>query len=77
MGKKLGIINSWNHSRSVGTIICRDTTPPERYFLFASRIISGEEPRLNSLVLFDPDPRPPLPGKIPAALRVEVIESQS
>ena len=71
--KKLGLINSWNNARSVGTVICRDTNPVERYFLFASRVISGPEPQMNSLVMFDVDLRPPLPGKLPVAIRVEVL----
>jgi hypothetical protein len=72
--KRLGIINSWNYSRSVGTIICREVNPVERYFLFASRVVSGPEPKLNSVVLFNSDPRPALPGKLPVAIQVEVLE---
>ncbi len=71
--KKLGIINSWNYSKAVGTIIVRDVNPPERFFLFASRVISGPEPSLNACVLFDSDPRPVTPGKLPVALNVEVL----
>jgi hypothetical protein len=71
--KKLGLINSWNNARDVGTIICRDANPVERYFLFASRIVAGPEPHLNALVMFDPDPRPVLPGKLPVAIHVEVL----
>jgi hypothetical protein len=75
MSKKLGVVNSWNQSKYVGTIICRDTNPVERYFLFASRVVSGPEPCMNSYVRFEVDPRPPLPGKLPAALRVEVLDN--
>jgi hypothetical protein len=71
--KKLGLVNSWNPHKFVGTIICRDTNPIERYFLFGSRVISGPEPYMNALVMFDVDPRPPLPGKLPVAVRVEVL----
>lgn len=71
--KKQGLISSWNKEKFVGTIICRDVNPVERYFLFGSRVISGPEPQINSLVMFDPDPRPPLPGKLPVAIHVEVL----
>jgi hypothetical protein len=72
--KKLGVVTSWNPTKCVGIIICRDTNPVERYFLFASRVVSGPEPFMNAVVLFDVDPRPPLPNKLPVALRVEVLE---
>jgi hypothetical protein len=71
--KKLGIINSWNSTKYVGTIICRETNPVERYFLFASRVISGPEPSMNALVMFDVDSRPPQPGRLPVAVHVEVL----
>jgi hypothetical protein len=71
--KKLGVVNSWNFSKAVGTVLVTDTNPPQRYFLFASRVISGPEPSLNCLVLFEPDMRPVPPGKLPVALRVEVL----
>ena len=67
--KRLGIVNSWNPTK----FVCRDTNPIERYFLFASRVISGPEPYVNALVMFDVDPRPPLSGKLPVAIRVEVL----
>jgi hypothetical protein len=71
--KRLGTINSWNVLKAIGTIIVRDVNPPERFFLFAGRVISGPEPSLNACVLFEVDPRPPLPGKLPVAVRVEVL----
>lgn len=71
--KKLGMVTSWNPAKFVGTIICRDANPIERYFLFGSRVISGPEVSLNALVLFDVDPRPVQPGKLPVAIRVEVL----
>jgi hypothetical protein len=72
--KRLGIINSWNIPKAIGTIIVRDMNPPERFFLFAGRVISGPEPSLNACVLFEvDDSRPPLPGKLPVAVRVEVL----
>jgi hypothetical protein len=74
MMKKLGVVNSWNATKYVGTIICRDTKPVERYFLFASRVVSGPEPTTNSYVRFDVDQRPPLPGKLSAAIHVEVLD---
>ena len=73
--KRLGIINSWNPGKAVGTVIVRDVNPPERFFLFASRVVSGPEPSLNACVLFEIDlGRPVLPGKLPVAIRVEVLE---
>ncbi len=72
--KRLGIINSWNPGKAVGTIIVRDVNPPERFFLFASRVVSGPEPSLNACVLFDVElGRSVLPGKFPVAVRVEVL----
>ena len=72
--KKLGMVSSWNLHKFVGTILCRDTKPIERYFLFGSRVISGPEVSLNCAVMFDVDPRPVLPGKLPVAIRVEVLD---
>ena len=71
--KREGEVNSWNPAKLCGTIIDRSVNPPERYFLFASRVISGPEPYLGAHCLFDPDTRPPLPGKLPLAQHVEVI----
>ncbi len=72
--KRVGLINSWNSAKAVGTIICRDVNPPERFFLFASRVISGPEPALNLCVLFDVDlGRPVVSGQLPVAIRVEVL----
>jgi hypothetical protein len=73
--KRLGIINSWNPGKAVGTILVRDVNPPERFFLFSSRVISGPEPSLNACVLFEVDvTRPVLSGKLPVAIRVEVLD---
>ena len=71
--RKQGVVNSWNPSRSIGTIICRDTNPPQRYFLFGSRVVNGPEPTLNARVVFDTSERAPLPGRLPVAVRVEVL----
>jgi hypothetical protein len=72
--KKQGVINSWNPTRNIGTIICRDTHPVERYFLFGSRIVSGPEPSLNARVTFDISERKPLSDRLPVAVRVEIVE---
>jgi hypothetical protein len=72
--KKQGVINSWNITRSIGTIICRDTNPPQRYFLFGSRVVSGPDPSLGASVTFDVGPHKPLPGRLPVAVRVEIVE---
>ena len=71
--RKQGVIHSWNPAKFVGMIICRDANPIERYFLFASRVVAGPEPYLTARVEFDVDTRPALPGKLPLALRVEVL----
>jgi hypothetical protein len=75
--KKLGVVNSWNQEKFVGTIICRDSNPIERYFLFASRVVVGPEPFMNAVVQFDVDPRPPRPGKLLVAIQVEVLSDDS
>jgi hypothetical protein len=72
--RKAGEISSWNPAKFVGMIIDRSVKPPQRYFLFASRVISGPEPFLGAHVLFDVDQRPALPGKLRIALRVEVLD---
>lgn len=71
--KRSGILTSWNPVKMCGVITCRDTNPVERYFLFGSRVVSGPEPSLNCPLLFEPDSRPTLPGKLPYALQVEVL----
>ena len=72
--RKVGVVTSYNPAKFVGVVIDRSVNPPQRYFLFASRVIKGPEVSLNARVTFDADTRPPLPGKLPLALRVEVLE---
>jgi hypothetical protein len=72
--KKQGVINSWNPTKNIGTIICRESNPPQRYFLFGSRVVNGPEPTLNARVVFDISERNPLPGRLPVAVRVEIVE---
>ena len=70
-----GTISSWNTQKFIGTIIDRSTNPPQRFFLFGSRIFSGPEPYLGARVRFEVDERPPLPGKLPVATRAELLDN--
>jgi hypothetical protein len=74
---KVGTISSWNKEKFVGTIIDRSVDPPQRYFLFGSRILLGPEPFLGAQVTFDVSERQPQPGKLPVAVHVVVCEVQS
>jgi hypothetical protein len=71
--KLKGVVTSWNCVRRVGTIsLVKDES--QRFFLFGSRILSGPEPTVGSLVDFERSPLPTLPNKLPLADHVHVAK---
>jgi len=70
-----GIVTSWNSVKRVGTIALSGDAS-QRFFIFGSRILSGPEPQLGSLVTFERSPYPPQPNKLPLADHIHVQDAQ-
>ena len=69
-----GVVTSWNTMKRVGTIALRDDAS-QRFFFFGSRILSGPEPVLGSLVVFERSVYAPQPNKLPLADHIHVVDS--
>ena len=73
MDRKFGVINSFN-SRGFGVIRVGPQSSLERYYLHVSKIRSGTAtPTTGMEVFFDVSDEPVLEGRLPQALRADVI----
>lgn len=76
MSKRIGVLLSWHFTKQIGTIIDRSTEPPERFFLPGGRVVSGPEPKIGSIVMFDVEQRPSISGRLPVAINAEVLSPE-
>jgi hypothetical protein len=68
-----GVVTSWNPQQRVGTIALLEDKS-QRFFMFGSRILSGPEPTLGSIVRFERSPKEQMPNRLPLADHIHVVE---
>jgi hypothetical protein len=68
-----GIITSWNQERGVG-VVALVADRSQRFFMFSSRVLSGPEPKIGSIVTFDRSKLPQQPNRLPLADHIRVTE---
>ena len=69
---KDGVLLWWSRKACCGVLI--ETLTQERFFVHQSCIVVGPAiPTIDSQVRFEVNPRPPLPGKLRAAINIVVL----
>jgi hypothetical protein len=70
---RTGYIQSFNPERRCGTIV----SGLDRFWYHADRIVRGPaDPEIKSMVIFEVSPKPALPGKLPMAIQIIILEDE-
>ena len=70
------IVTSWNSLRHVGVIALLNDRS-QRFFMFGTRVLSGPDPKLGSVVTFERSTLAPEPNRLPLADHIHVSNEVS